>query len=290
MEQPRSAAGGTMKKHVTPQFLRKGHLNRYFESLRKGQKPRKLENHDLTRIATILGHLARDYDLYNCLFESPNVELEVDGDLVNTKDLASFVLMDHTYTRGYFSKTAGKNATSDTTNCQGVPLALEGARRVFGKTYESWLDGVNLKDIDEMWKLDVFLPAQLGSLELGSEGLQFCDKYGLLVLRYNEIDFPPDIINYLRDEIGNWATAINPRVVKVNEEEMSKKLYYYLTTYNDCSHRMRSLILRGWVWNENVCNSDMITNIMNWDEAPKGILFDGMKPKVVEDPYLEFLR
>jgi len=273
-----------MKQYKQQTIFNEGYLTDLFTKRLNGDKLEKLSNQNLTHIATILGHISNEYALYSVLFEGPNQLLTVEGTQVNTKDLAAFVLMDHTFTRGYFAKTAGGKATSDTTNCQGVPLALEGARRLYGTPYMQWLEGYDLKDTNSMWKVDIFLPAQLGSIILDEDGKpRLAEKYGLIVLYANKVDFPPTVINQLRKLIPGWQSITTPKMVEEGEIEGK-----YGSIYNKCGYRMRNLILRGWVWQEATRNPDMITNILDWDNYPSRVSFEGMMP-ATGNAYLNFL-
>lgn len=275
----------TIKNSKEPNFLRKGFLKQYYLdrfNKVKLESGGKLKNHDLTRIATLLGHLYKRGDLYEQLFERKNEEIKLDGTLVNTKDLAAFVLMDHTMHRGYFAKSAGKRAVEDTTNCQGVPLALEGAKRICKVKYSEWAKHA-FDDMKELWRYDVFLPKDLGSLEYTSEGPQQIKGInGLYTYFRNGLDYSLEEVQRLRDYVPNWQTAYSPR--KIEGEA------HYINNYNNSGHKMRCLILRGWVWMEEVRNDDMITNLSNWDTHPKSIMFEGLKPtEKTESAYLELL-
>lgn len=284
------AAGGIMKINARPTIFEKGHLSSMLQKLRNKQQCNKLENSSLTRIASILGHLDAKYDIYELLFENDNQELKVDNVLVNTKDLAAFVLMDHTYTRGYFAKQAGRTAMTDTTNCQGVPLAFEGSRRLNNKKYMSWLNGIDLSKLESAWKVDVFLPAHLGSITIGESGLELLKTYGLIRFMHNEFDFPLDVIQEIREHVPTWQTNQSPKMVKIDKEIMHEEFITWAERYNNCAFRLRCLILRGWVWDEKCRNSSMITNLLDWDNYPKALMFDGLQPKaaVGQDPLLNF--
>jgi hypothetical protein len=253
----------------------KGYLNNMATEVLTKVKIEKLENHSLTRIATILGHLSKDYDLYNVLFEQPNQELMVDNTKINTKDLASFVLMDHLTTRGYFARQAGGRAQNDTTNSQGVPLALEGAKRLYNKTYMSWLDGYDLSNIEQMFRIDIFLPGHLASIDIDAEGVpQKRKKHGLLVLLNNDINFPSSVINQIREQVPNYLTSPNPKLINA---DLIDGIYGEL--YNKCEHKLRCMLLQGWIFDPKCTNDAMITNVLDWDSPAKPVSFEGIMPK-----------
>ena len=282
-----------MRIYATPKIFEKDYLKSIYWNLCNKKDFRKLENNSLTHIASALGHLDAQYDLYELLFEKPDQEIDLGKYSVYTKDLAAFVVMDHTYTRGYFAKPAASTAMVDTTNCQGVPLALEGAKRLYNKKYSSWLKGIDLANKEDAWRLDIFLPSDLCSIELDEEGeTKVMDTLGLIRFYHNSIEFPIEVIQELRSRIANWQTAPNPRkIYKLSQEEESATFFTYADYYNRCAHKMRCLILRGWVWDEGVRNDDMITNPLDWDNHPKAIMFEGLKPQVKKstNPYERYL-
>ena len=235
----------------------------------------KLENHSLTRIASALGELSKHHDLYDLLFTQPQQTLETYGNVtVNSKDLMAFVLLDHHLARGYFSKTPGSNACVDTTNSQGVPLALEGAKRLYDKSYMSWLPIGD--DKEDLWKCDVFLPEALASLRLNdSSEIMQKDTYGLITLLKNNVSFTNNEIQEMRDATPNYLSAWHPPVIKNAD------------IYNKCNKKVRALILGGWIWSEHLpYNPDMIYNIQDWDAAIKPASFEGLKPKTRTAPGL----
>ena len=275
-----------MRINAGPSYLKHGYLSSMLHTLYNKGKITKLENNTLTHIATILAKLAREHDIYQLLFEDKDQVLEIDGREFHTKDLAAFVLMDHTFTRGYFAKTAGSRAMSDTTNSSGVPLLLEGSKRLFNTSYMSWLTKMSRKE------LDMFMPAQLNSFELDGNGdLVQAEKYGLLVYYNNNINIRPELIVELRNRVPKWDSVPNPKMVKVLKED-DEELEEVIRIYNNSTYRMRNMVLRGWCWNK-VCRSDsMITNWVNWDNPPVAISdFAGLQPKAAAglDVYEKFL-
>ena len=264
-----------MKFNLQPKYLEKGYLSSMLHTLLNKGKVDKLENGNLTQLATILASFAHSYDPYKLLFEDDNQEMvygKQNKYVINTKDLASFVLMDHMFTRGYFSKTAGRNAMSDTSNCQGVPLLFEGCKRLYNIKYSSWLKGVDLSDREQAVRVDIWLPAQLGTYSITSEGWEPGTKHGLLAFTHNKVSLTDEIIQELRTLVPNWETAVSPRMIKINEEELLESnpdLVRAVQIYNNSTHKMRNMILRGWVWSEVCRNSSMICDWNNWDEMPK---------------------
>lgn len=263
-----------MKFNLQPRYLEQGYLSSMLHTLYNKGKIQKLENNTLTHIASMLARLARDYPLYELLFEDENQTLEVDNKTIQSKDLAAFVLMDHTFTRGYFAKTAGRTAMSDTTNCSGVPLLLEGSKRLFNTSYMSWLDKMSYK------QLDLFLPAHLNSYEINNDGeLVRAEKYGLLTYYTNNVTFRPEVIAKLRARVNKWDSSVNPAMAKGWEDD-DGEMEEVLKIYNNSSYRMRNMVLQGWCWNKICRSSSMITNWNDWDADP--IRVDdlaGLQPK-----------
>jgi hypothetical protein len=263
-------------------FTKQGYLTNMFTNLLNGKKVDKLENHHLTHIATVLGEISRSYDLYSKLFEMENEEMMLGNTNINTKDLAAFVLMDHVFTRGYFSKSAAGKATSDTTNSQGVPLALEGAKRLYNKKYSSWIP--KSTDRKDLWRCDVFLPADLASFHIDDTGeVKQNELYGILNYYFNKIEILPEKIIEWRAIIPGWESKHHPPKMKGQIDTWDK-------IYNSTAPKVRAMLLRGWIWQEACRNSDMICDPLNWDDFPKAIQFDGLKPIGGPNPYLEFLK
>jgi hypothetical protein len=266
----------------------KGYLRNFMSDRMNTKTMPKLQNHELTRIATALGSLSQHHDLYNLLFEQPDhvVEPEFTPTGVHTKDLAAFVLLDHTLTRGYFAKSAATKSTSDTTNSQGVPLAFEGARRIYNKTYMSWLDNRDLSSISSAVRADIFLPAHLGSITIGPEGPTNTKWIGLISLLHFKIKFPLEVITQLREQVSNYLVSPGPRVVDPKLIDGDYGEYY-----NKCGNKLRSMILQGWIYSPVCRNADMITNIVDWDVPPAGPIFDGLVP-IIDDisPLERFLN
>lgn len=248
--------------HITLGFstFDEGYLQRMLTDKFNDKIIHKLENHELTRIATMLGELSHLGDIYNELFEQPNHTLLLNSITIQSKDLAAFVIMDHTFTRGYFAKQAGRKATLDTTNCQGVPLALEGAKRLYNKSYMSWIPDTT--DLAKLMRLDIFLPAHLSSYEFNPLGeVVSMDKFGLLRLYMGNTTFSSEIINQIREQVPTWLTTPSPKLIaftKLDEEKYGK-------IYNNCDHKLRCLILQGWVWSKPCANDAMIRNLSDWD-------------------------
>ena len=256
----------------------KGYLTNLAESIRNGEKIEKsqrLTTAQLKRISTIYGHLAKKYDLFELLFEKPNQELEVDGTVINTRDLANFTDMAHTVKRGYYWKPIG-SATSDPSTNNGVPLAFEGARRIFGKTYMSWLTDLDVKDY---MRCDIFLPFGLSSYTINEEGeAVVTDKPGLI--RYyasrEELDWKISDIHDFRQAIGNW-NYFKPRVIIKSRVENQK----LANAYNNSNSPMRCLLLQAWCWHGRSRCKDMITDFRNWDNfmVDADETFEGLRPK-----------
>jgi hypothetical protein len=264
-----------MRINVQPKYLEHGYLSSLLYTLYNKGKITKLENNTLTHIATILARLARDYDLYQLLFEDEDQVLEVEKRHIHSKDLAAFVLMDHTFTRGYFAKTAGRSAMSDTTNSSGIPLLFEGSKRLFNTSYMSWLNKMSYK------QLDMFLPAQLNSYELNQDGeIVRAEKYGLLVYHNNNIEFDAEVIATLRSRVNKWDSNPTPAQIKVGKEDEDEELLRVIEIYNKSSYRMRNMVLQGWCWNKVCRSSYMITNWNDWDAEPIRIdELAGLQPK-----------
>lgn len=255
----------------------------------------KLNTHQLERISTYLGHVAKKGNLYNILFKDENIRLNLDGDEVNTKDLMWFVIMDHEFARGWYWKPSGA-MTTDTSVCAGVPLAFKGAKRLFNKTYMSWLE-----EADETIECDIFLPQGLNSLRIDEEGEIVPEvksqsrggRGGLISLyRSDKFDFDSTHIHRLREEVPRYATTSKPKMVKpanISEDGRIGKVY------NDLSHLMRCMLLQGWCWYNRSRNSDMITDFRDWDNFSKSIdspsiAMRGLEPKTtrIATGYLKF--
>lgn len=241
----------------TNNIFQTGYLSNLANTVFLDDDREKLKNTDLTRIATILGTISRGCDLYNELFVLPDHVLNVDNIDVHSKDLASFVYMDHMFTRGNFAIQAGGKATSDTTNCQGVPLAFEGAKRLYNKKYSSWITTLDTKERDKIFRYDVFLPAGLGSYTISEDVVVPLDTYGLVSLLANEITFPDEVLTEFKKSYARWKIAPTPKIMSGDTK--------YTRIYNRCEHKLRALILQGWIWQPACRNADMITNISNWD-------------------------
>ena len=255
--------GETKMNDYVNDVFKEGFLTTLAETKLRDEKVEKLSKDQIARIATILGYLSKDHDLFNLLFEQPTQRMTVDNVVVNTADLRMFVILDHKFTRGYFVSTRGP-ATSDTTYSQGVPLALEGAKRLYNKSYMSWLDGLDLSDKNSAIRCDIFLPAHLASLDINDNTGEVVQgkTYGLITLYANSIKFPIEVINQIREQVPNWLATHTPRMVDAKCIDDS-----FGTYYNKCAQKMRSLILQGWIWGagNNVRNDSMITDISDWD-------------------------
>jgi len=232
----------------------------------------KLTANNLARIATILGHLSKEHDLYNLLFEQEPQMLMVDGTEVNTRDLATMVLLDHSRTRGYFHKVKD----SDTSYCQGVPLALEGAKRVNNKQYSSWLDGLDMDDNNSLIRCDMFLPAHLNSYNINEAGgVEPSKKHGLITFLKNNVVFPDETIKQIRAQVLNWKGKHNPGVIDPSQVDGKYGIYY-----NNCAQKMRCLLIQSWVFQLQRRNDTMITSITDWDTPSANTegMFDNMLP------------
>lgn len=257
-----------------------GYLTSLAEKVMSGglDSKQKLRSGDLMRIATILGYLSKDYDLYSLLFEEPNKRIKVDGVEINTKDLMWFVIMDHSYARGWYWQPDGTMVT-DTSVCVGVPLVFLGAKRVYNKTYSSWLE-----DYEEM-KLDMFLPQGLNCWKINDKGEQVLEEsnaqrggdIGLIRLYKSEYKFEIDHIHRIREQITLGSPK--PRKVKdIAEEDTYDKLF------NRCSFVLRCMIAQTWCWGSVSRNSDMITDYKNWDNLQPSVesaslAMQGLVPK-----------
>ena len=274
-----------MKLNIGPAYFEHGYLSSMLRTLLSKGSVKKLENQVLTHIASTLAVLAHEQDIYELLFNDEDRVIKRDNTSIHTKDLAAFVLMDNQFTRGYFSKTAGRNAMSDTTNCSGVPLLLEGSKRLFKKNYMSWLD-----EWEDKKRLDVFLPSHLASYTLSSEGWEQAEKLGLLVFHRYKVNIRPEIVIELQQRLGNFNTP-NPKMLDALEEDTSE-MREVLRLYNRASYRMRNMILRGWCWNEVCRNSSMICDWNDWDNIPSKLdQLAGLQPLAATglDPYEKFL-
>lgn len=242
-------------------------------SKEKLEAKQKLNTDQLVRIATTLGYLSKDRNLYDVLFGGKHCEMESDGYKVDTRDLAMFVLLDWQYNRGYFMRYTG-GATTDTRMGRGVPLAFEGARRLYNKSYMSWTE-LPAKECD------VFLPHGFNSLELDESGkfVQSKEK-GLLRLLKSDVDFSIEVVRQLREFIPNWATYHKPRMITKNALEDTELVDYW----NELSHLCRCMILQGWIFKHPSRHANMITDYRDWDKfAPsldEGVTaLKGHKPK-----------
>lgn len=242
----------------------------------------KLRTPALERIATYFGHLSKKADLYDILFNGENERVELDGDRVNTHDLRSFVILDHSVTRGYFWKPDVR-ATTDTSVNHGVPLALKGARRLYNKSYMSWIDWSAPE------KCDVFLPYGLNSYEFDPESGQLVrveteqtkrgGAYGLLNLLKKEIYLSAAHVHKLRLASTSYLTNTAPGKVSLDEEdEVLEELF------NNCSKRLRCLLLQGWIYGPASRHSDMITDTSNWDNFAPSVdkSFAGVPPSTTQ--------
>lgn len=256
----------------------KGYLTNFAESIKNGEtieRSQRLTTAQLMRISTIYGHLAKKYDLFELLFEKPNQELEVNGTVINTRDLANFTDMAHSVKRGYYWTPIG-SATSDPSTNNGVPLAFAGARRVFGKTYMSWLTDLDIKDY---MRCDIFLPFGLSSYTVSEEGeAVVTDKPGLI--RYyvtrEELDWKISDIHDFRQAVGNWNYFKPKKVTKSIVENQN-----LANAYNKSDSPMRCLLLQGWCWHRPSRCEDMITDFRNWDNlmVDADQTFEGLKPQ-----------
>lgn len=229
------------------------------------ERNEKLTTDDLIRIATILGHLAKDHDLYSLLFETSNKKLLVDGTTINTKDLMWFVILDNAYARGWFWNPKGK-MTSDTSVCAGVPLAFLGAKRVFNKSYSSWLS-------EDLKRVDIFLPQGLNTWRIDETGNQVLEQksvsrggeVGLIKLHMS--NYEVEDIHGIREQIILGSSK--PRKVKGDP------------IFNKCSYLLRCMIAQSWCWAAACRNSDMITDYRDWDKLAPSVdaSFQGLKPK-----------
>jgi len=278
-----------------------GYLTSIAEKVMGGnlEREEKLSTYQIERICTYYGILAKREPLYDLLFEGSNKRLEVDGDYINTKDLMWFTMMDHAYARGWYWQPNGK-ATLDTSVCQGVPLALKGARRVFNKSYMSWIEGLEPKDYI---KCDIFLPQGLNTLKVNDVGKVEKEEKnrtrggaaGLIALHTTkDADFSVAHIHRLREQISAWATTSKPKMVKEDliaehDKDRTGELF------NKCSFQMRSMILHGWTWYSTSRHSDQITDFKDWDNfLPSvdrmSIAMQGLEPKKTRVPegFLKF--
>jgi len=272
------------KRSTTSPLFTRGYLSYLAEKRMRGEDltpKEKLNTDQLIRIATKLGHLAKDYDLYELLFESEPTTLEVDGTEIYTPDLTLFVLLDWTHQRGYFMQYQS-GATSDTKMARSVPLALEGARRVFNKSYMSWLDKNNPT------RCDIFLPKGLtshGPAEGGGFEVLPKGSRGLLVMRkhLSDVEITPEVIWELRDILGpQWASKRQPRLLKKSEfKQLPDNLGL---VWNNIDHLCRCMLAQTWIYKYPSRNSNMITDFMDWDNYNPGLdsegnALKGLKPK-----------
>ena len=257
---------------MKPSLFSVGYLSSLAEAIYSNKKPTaKLDTAQLMRISTIYGHLAKKYDLYELLFEKPKQLYEVDGIEIHTRDLALFTMMSHDYARGYYWKPLGR-ATSDPSTNNGVPLAFAGARRVFNKSYMSWLEGLERKDLI---RCDMFLPYGLASLDWRTGEAHA--EYGLLNYTRNKdkIIWDLDDIAELREQVND---TFRPKKVKSLENETLGNYY------NKSTSSMRCLLTQYWCWREPSRCTDMITDFRDWDNYAKSIdlpstEFIGLKSK-----------
>lgn len=229
----------------------------------------KLSTSQLKRIATIYGHLAKDHDLYELLFEQPKQLLEVDGSKVHTRDLAMFTMMDHSFARGYYWKPDTSNATTDPSVNPGVPLAFMGARQVFGKKYMDWIPDTNII------RCDIFLPKGLNSMEINEEGTPVSsEEVGLLAFYQSDIPCSLEDIRELRSLVPATKAAHSPRKVKGLSNTKLQN------AYNKASKRMRCLLLQRWCWSGGSRCADMITDFRDWDNLMPNVdnTFKELKP------------
>jgi hypothetical protein len=267
-------------KLFAPGYL-SGMVEKVYSGKLKDNKD-KLTTPELQRIATIYGHLAQKYDLYDLLFKQPNQMLEVDGTQVHTRDLALFTNMSHEFARSYYWKPSGTIPT-DPIVCNGVPLALAGARQVFGKTYMSWIEELPKEQYIEC---DIFLPYGLNSYKINDAAEIERDKHpGLIIFWANKLNYTTEHIQELRLAVPNYATSYRPKVVK--DCDIPDEL---LKAYNKASHLMRCLIIQAWVWSGPSTNKqDMIYDINDWDNHPPALdsmrsLASGLKPQPSQIP------
>jgi len=253
-----------------------GFLSNLSEKVITGVKVEKLTSNDLYHIATVLGQISRTEDLYDVLFDKPNMMVTSKFGSVFTRDLGMFILMEHSKPRSFFAKTAGSNACVDLFMSQGVPLAFEGAKRLYGKTYNDWYIGE--PDVNITIKCDIFLPNALASLELDpvSGEVTASNLYGLIRLRKNDVVFSPETISYIKENTPGWVGKHNPKKID-NTNNTSE-----VDIYNKCAPKLRAMILQGWIWGKQLqLNSDMITDIHDWDAtAEKHSVFSGMAPQI----------
>jgi len=234
---------------------------------------KKLNTPQLMRISTIYGHLAKVYDLYDLLFEQDGHELDVDGTTIHTNDLKMFALMDWSCVRFKFWSPSGGKATSDTIVCGGVPLALAGARRVFGKPYMAWLGE------EDYYKCDMFLPRGLNSYVLDDKGKIVPGNPGIIAFyqtwQKEGLEYSLETVNALRHKLPAYATA--------NQRPIHEPANRHEELYNKATSKpMRALLVQGWCWT-NACRcEDMVTDYTNWDKLCKSAdtSFGGIEPQV----------
>jgi len=262
-----------------------GFLTSLAEKVMSGDMERgnKLSTSQLERIATLLGHLSKQGNLYDILFNESNQRVTLDNTTINTKDLMWFVLMDHSYARGWYWQPTGK-MTADTSVCAGVPLAFLGARRLYNKPYMSWLT-----DLGEL-HCDMFLPQGLNSWKIDDEGQVVHEESNSsrggaagLIRVFNQEDMHIDLahIHRLREEVPRYTSTSKPKKVipsNISEDERVGNLY------NNCSYLMRCMILQGWCWYNLSRNEDMILDFTSWDNNLPSIdsmshAMQGLAPK-----------
>jgi hypothetical protein len=255
-----------------------GYLSDLTEKVLTGNKDFvKLTANQVYQIGTALGAISKVSNLYDTLFAEPDMAVPLLKGDVHTRDLGMFVLMDHTKARGYYMKSPGRTAPTDLFMSPGVPVALEGARRVYGKTYNSWYEDIkDLEDKNEVIKTDMFLPWGLAShvIDPDTGNVENAPYYGIITLRRGGVTFTVDDINEIRNQTPGWLSKHGPKVVPDYE------------LYSKCSPRVRSLIIQGWIWGKQLqLNSDMITDIHDWDATSKpSKIFEGMTPHQVKLP------
>jgi len=236
---------------------------------RSTRKIPKLSTTELKQIATVYGQLCKHGNLYDLLFVEPKHRIQIGNKTVHTRDFANFTLLRYLKAPSNYWKPDTKQAYGDTAACTGVPLALLGARNVLNRSYMTWVHGIDVDNIEDVYKVDVFLGQGLSSTYLDpatgekkwgkGRGPQ---KNGLIKHLYWPAQmFDGRYISTLRDSNQGYAT--NYSVSDCKEE------FKNVEFFNDSSVCMKHLHIQGWCWYGNHRSTDMILCFSDWDKVPK---------------------
>lgn len=249
-----------------PRIFKEGFLTNITEKVLSGKTllaNEKLHSSELNRLATIYGHLSKEHNLYNLLFKEPAQLLEVDLDILHTRDLSMFTLLSHSKPRGWYWMPDKGGVTNDRTLSNAVPLAFLGARRVYDRHYSSWLHKIDMSDFNSVIECDIFLPYGLASLHIdpatGEVLKNKKQEQGLISLMQSNLEFDASTVHKIRAATTKWHSNRRPAMLRDFEQEDIQE------RWNASSTLIRCMLLQGWIFSQPGAATEMITNYMDWD-------------------------